>query len=118
MTDSQIDFEISFFEKLAKRDPNFIAALIPLAEAYTKKGLHEKALPIDQRLTKLCPEDPAAHYNLACSLALIGRKEEALQALEGAVVLGYDDFKHLRQDPDLKSLHSEPRFQSLLLTKK
>ena len=108
------DFEISFFEQLVKEKPNYIDALIPLAEAYTKSGLYDKGLQIDRRLVKLRKRDPIVHYNLACSLALVGEKEKAIEILERAIELGYSDFEHLKRDSDLKSLHGDLKFQSLL----
>ena len=109
-----LDFEISFFERLVEESPNFVDALIPLAEAYTRKGLYAKGLHIDKRLAKICPKDSTVRYNLACSLALLGRKKEAFSALLSAIKLGYCDFEHLRKDPDLKSLHTEPQFKQLI----
>src|SRR5690242_11891749 len=111
--DEDLDFEISFYEGILKRSPDFVDALIPLAASYTRKGLHEKGLEIDKRLSKLCKDDPIVHYNLACSLALVGHKKEALTALRRAVGLGYADFAHMKKDPDLKSLHGDPEFESL-----
>lgn len=111
------DFEISFFERLVKKSPNYVDALIPLAEAYTKAGFYEKGLQIDKRLAKLRKTDPIVHYNLACSLTLTGKKEEAIATLEKAIGLGYSDFDHLRKDSDLKELRNDPRFK-LLMTKK
>ena len=108
------DFEILFYEGVIKRVPDYVEALIPLAEAYTRKGLFEKGLEIDKRLSVLCKDDPVVHYNLACSLALVGLKKEALKALKQAIDLGYLDFNHLRKDPDLKSLHDEPEFKKLV----
>lgn len=116
MTDSrkeEMDFEISFYEGLVTERPNYIEALIPLAEAYTRKGLYEKGLLIDKRLARLCSDDPTVFYNLACSHALIGDKKKALSALKEAFRLGYDDLAHLRNDKDLKSLHGNPGFESL-----
>jgi len=113
--EEDLDFEMAFYEKLLKRDPHFVWALIPLGEAYTKKGLHEKALEIDRRLAELRREDPVVYYNLACSLALLGKEAEAFEALERSLQLGFDDLEHLQEDPDLKELRQDPRFQSLLL---
>ncbi len=118
MPEDQEDFEIAFFERLIQGAPNFVEALAPLAELYTKKGRYEKGLQIDKRLARLRPGDAVVHYNLACSYALVGKKEEAFETLERAIRLGYDDFDHLKRDPDLKGLHEEPRFQALFLTKK
>ena len=111
------DFEISFFERLAKENPDFVDALIPLAESYTKKGLYDKGLQIDKRLARLRKNDPIVHYNLACSFALVGKKDEAITALRRAIRLGYSDFEHLKRDPDLKILRDDSRFVSLLAKK-
>ena len=111
------DFEISFFEGLVKKAPNYIDALIPLAEAYTKAGLYEKGLQVDRRLVKLRKDDPVAHYNLACSLALVGKKDEAFRTLGKSIELGYSDFEHLKRDSDLRTLRDDPRFKMLLSVK-
>ena len=109
------DFEISFFERLIKQNPNYVDALIPLAELYTRKGLYDKGLKVDRHLAELRKHDPIVHYNLACSLALASKKDEALEVLEKAVELGYSDFDHLKRDNDLQNLRADPRFQSLVL---
>ena len=109
-----LDFEIQFFEGVVKRSPEYIDALVPLAEAYTRKGLYEKGLEIDMRLSRLCKSDPIVYYNLACSLALVGKKREAVKALKQAIDLGYDDLTHLRKDADLKCLQGMPAFEKLL----
>lgn len=109
-----LDFEIAFFEGLVKQNPKHIEALLPLAEAYTRKGFYEKGLEIDKRLAELCKEDPSVYYNLACSLALTGKKKGAITALRRALRLGYLDFNHLRKDPDLKALHGERDFEKLV----
>jgi tetratricopeptide (TPR) repeat protein len=110
----QIDFEIHFFESLTRDCRDFVDALIPLAENYTKKGWIEKGLRVDRRLARLLPSDPVIHYNLACSFALAGKADDALRGLKKAIRLGYDDFDHLRQDPDFAGLHDHPQFQELL----
>ena len=110
----EIDFELRFFEGIIKQNPDYIEALIPLAEIYTRHGFYKKGLEMDQRLAKLCQDDPVVFYNLACSCALLGRKREALNALKRAIKLGYRDFDHLLKDPDLKGLHVEPDFKKAL----
>ena len=111
------DLELNFFEQLVKKNPDFVDALILLAEEYTKRGLYEKGLLIDKRLARLKKKDPIVRYNLACSYALVGQKEKALVALERAVKLGYRDFEHLEKDSDLKILRDDPRFKSLTVKK-
>ncbi len=106
-----LDFEISFLEGVVRQKPNYVDALAPLAEAYTRKGWHEKGLEIDKRLACLCQDDPIVHYNLACSYALLGQAKKALTALKKSVRLGFRDFHHLKRDSDLKILHEDPQFQ-------
>jgi len=109
-----VDFEIAFFEGLVERKPDYIDALIPLAEAYTRQGLYDKGLKIDRRLSILREKDPVVHYNLACSYALVGKKQEAIQALKSAIQLGYVDLKYMGQDPDLETLREDAEFLDIL----
>ena len=104
---------MAFYEGVLKERPDYVEALIPLAEAYTRSGFYEDGLKIDRRLSRLCAEDPVVHYNLACSLALVGKKTDALIALRKAIRLGYSDFIHMRKDRDLKSLHANLQFEKL-----
>lgn len=111
-----LDFEISFFESLVKENPNFVDALIPLGDAYTKRGLYEKGLEVDLRLSELLPIDPTVHYNLACSYSLLRKMDLAFRALEKAVKLGYKDFKWMEKDPDLENIRSDNRYSNLIKT--
>ena len=77
-------------------------------------GRYEAGLEIDRELARVCPADPLSWYNLGCSLALVGRKDEAFDALSKAVEMGYDDYDWMRRDQDLSSLWDDPRFESLL----
>lgn len=108
-----IDFEISFFEELIESIPNHIEALIHLAENYTAKGMYKKGLHIDMRLSRLLPQDETVHYNLACSYALINDKDNALIALKKAISLGYNDFHHMLNDPDLDCLQETTEYKEL-----
>jgi len=96
--------EAAFFEGLVRRAPDYVEALQLLGECYTKQGQWRKALKVDQRLAKLCPEAPMVQYNLACSYSLLNKLPEALIALKRAIDLGFADFSWLSQDPDLANL--------------
>ena len=63
---------------------------------------------------ELMPQDPTWHYNLACALAYRASKDEALQALEQAIDLGFRDDVAIAADTDLKQLRSLPRFSALI----
>lgn len=62
------------------------------------------------------PQNPVHHYNLACIEAQAGgpRLPYAWGALDLAIALGFNDAEHLRTDPDLLPLHSDPRFADLV----
>ncbi len=54
--------------------------------------------------------DELWYYNLACALALQGKREEALAALDQALSLGFLDIEHVLQDPDLAALRDTEAF--------
>jgi hypothetical protein len=62
------------------------------------------------------PQNPVHYYNLACIEAQAGGKRlpYAVSALELSVALGFDDVDHLKNDPDLVPLHSDPKFAELV----
>ncbi|GEM_PF-824689 len=107
-------FEMRFFEDVIAKDPCCEAALLQLGEMYTRRGDFRKGLAVDRRLVRLRPCDALAHYNLACSHSLLDQLDEALQAIEHAVNLGYRDMAHLLKDPDLSNLRKDTRFRKLM----
>lgn len=109
-----LNFEIDFFEQLLKKKPDFIQALTALGNAYTQRGDYKKGLEIDLHLSRLRQDDSTVHYNLACSYSLLGELDMAFSTLKKAIDLGYDDFEHLRRDPDLENLKKDERFQHIL----
>ena len=109
------DFEIKFYESLIEKTPDFISVLIPLGDAYTHKGFYQKGLAVDKKLSRLLPNDPSVRYNLACSLSLVNKPEEALGELKKAVLLGYDEFSYIRKDSDLANLRKLPEFKSFFI---
>lgn len=109
-----IEFEIAFYENIIKQTPHFIEALIALGDLYTKAGYWQKGLEVDLKLTQLRPDDAMVFYNLACSYALLNQIRPALSALSKAIDFGYNDFKYLRQDPDLENLLKDEQVQEFL----
>jgi len=111
---SQLDFELDFFEGVLHRNPDFIDALRVHGNNLTLKGRYADGLKIDRRLVDLRPRDALAHYNLACSYALLKKVDPALRALRKALELGYRDFRYLREDRDLDAVRKDPRFRQIL----
>ena len=59
-------------------------------------------------------EPPVWYYNLACALAVQGKRDEAFDALEQAVVAGYNEVEHAKCDSDFDTISDNPRFSELL----
>jgi tetratricopeptide (TPR) repeat protein len=108
-----LDLEILFCEGIVRRDPAYIEALQILGDDYTRRGLYPEGLKIDQRLSRLRPDDAVVHYNLACSYSLIGQIESAFQALHAAISLGYRDFKAMDNDPDLNNVRQHAEYKRI-----
>jgi eukaryotic-like serine/threonine-protein kinase len=75
--------------------------------------LQRETLAIQRRI--LGPDHPAtinSIYNLACDVAGQGKRNEALSLL--AVVVAHGQGLQVQTDPDLKSLHGDPRFDALI----
>jgi tetratricopeptide (TPR) repeat protein len=110
----QLDFELEFFGSLVEELPGFIDVLRAHGNNLTLKGRYEEGMSVDKRLIQLRPADYLAHYNLACSFALLKQHEQAIKTLRKAVELGYRDFRYMKQDRDLESIRRDPRFKQLL----
>jgi tetratricopeptide (TPR) repeat protein len=110
----QADFDFQFFQAVLERNPCHVDALRRQAELLAARGDHNSALALDLRLVNLLPNCCTAHYNLACSLAVAGNDQRALQVLARALELGYGDFAHIDDDVDLDSLREIPEFQALM----
>jgi len=111
---SQLDFEIDFFGRILEHNPEYVDVLRVQGNNLTLKGRYADGLQIDKRLIQLRPNDALAHYNLACSYALLKRADQAIKTLRRAVELGYRDFRYMREDHDLDTIRHDPRFRALL----
>ncbi len=109
-----LDFEISILERALEWDPDDLVVLDSIGHAYTARGLNQKGLEVDLRLTRLDPKNPTFAYNLGCSLSLLGRLDESIAAIERAIDLGFRDPRLLATDPDLKAVRTHARFPSLV----
>jgi tetratricopeptide (TPR) repeat protein len=108
-----LDFEIQFMEGVVRRDPGYVDALQILGDDYTRRGRFEEGLRVDEKLSRLKPDDSLIHYNLACSYSLTNQCDLAAEALELALNFGYRDFKWMMQDPDLKNLREHSDYKRI-----
>jgi tetratricopeptide (TPR) repeat protein len=112
--DEQIDFEIEFYQQILRHNPTYVDVLRRLVEHLSRRGDYRRALPRYRQLIELCPDDCIARYNLSCTLAMLGRLEQAVHALEEAFQSGYHDIAHLESDSDMELLRDHPVYLALL----
>ncbi|SRR6266567_8101470 len=108
-----LEVKITFMEGIVRRDSRYVEALQILGDHYTQRGRFEYSLKIDKQLSRLEPRNPLVFYNLACSYSLNAEYDQAANALEKALSLGYRDFKWLAKDPDLLRLRKHPVYRTI-----
>jgi len=105
---------LELIERHLEMNPDDARALSLGALASAQGGKRGQALEWAKRAVAIDPEDSGMLYNSACIFAVQGEREQALDALEKAVDLGFGLRDWLANDPDLASLHGDPRFEALL----
>lgn len=82
-----------------------------LGNAHLRLGQCEPAIAAFGRAHELGYEPRAALYNTACALAVAGRSDAALDALQAAMDAGFVATpEHITTDENLDSIRSHPRF--------
>lgn len=79
-----------------------------------REGKLKEAVKLLEGALKRYPDQAVFHYDLACYLALLKRKDDALKALGRALQLDGSLKALAQRDDDLKSLRDDPRFQALV----
>ena len=96
---------------------NLAAALLHVGNLAEAETVVRESLELNVRLHGAgTPRTALAEYNLACVVARLGRKDEAVGLLESAIAHGLipDAAQHMDSDEDLASLTSLPRFEALV----
>jgi len=101
-------------ERHIERHPDDPRAATMCAVSACRLGEAERGLAWAERALAIDPEDAGVRYNVACLYALEGQRERALDCLEEVARLGFGNWEWVGKDPDLASLHDEPRFKALL----
>jgi non-specific serine/threonine protein kinase len=92
-----MDRGIALLEQAIEHDPNYVEAMVELAGALELKGtfqsepaLFARSLALVERALKVRPDDAAAHVQRGDTLLVMGRAEEAIDALKQGVRLQGD----------------------------
>jgi tetratricopeptide (TPR) repeat protein len=96
--------------KAIKLYPNYAEAILNRGVVYMAMHKLNKA-EVDLDLAKkLDPNNANVHYNLVCLYAKTKRFDLAIDSLDSALSLGFDDYDTLRSDVDLKVLRKTKEF--------
>lgn len=74
----------------------------------------ERSAELAERALAMDPDEPQVLYNVGCVYALLGHLDKALACLELTIAHGGWWKTWMRNDPDLSSLHDDPRFVDLV----
>ncbi len=77
------------------------------------RDLERATVALTQAVEHVGYRGASAKYNLACTYALKGDRDLALDWLEKSINAGFDSSDKLREDPDIASLRGESRFKKL-----
>jgi len=109
---------IQAFEAHIREVPEDARARVLVSTYYADDGREDDALREANMAMTLRPNEATVHYNAACTFCAIGRKEDALDALQKAWRAGFKDADWARQDPYFASLLGDPKFDELYPPKK
>jgi len=102
-------------EQALAADPTDARALSLSSGSLIVMGRRDEALSWSRRACELEPDEPYVHYNAACTFAMLGEVEQALQALEQGTENHYlCRPTWIEHDEDLAALRGHPRFEQLL----
>lgn len=102
------------FDYAAQRDPENAMAWFGIAYSLHMGGAYEAAIPAHQKAATFDRVRGTSLYNLGCAYALLGRADDAIDALHAARDAGFDVAGSAGSDSDLDSLHDDPRFKAML----
>ena len=68
-----------------------------------------------QKLINDEPYDMGHYYDKACLYSRMGRKDEAVKALETALEMGYCEFTHIENDDDMDAIRGRDDFRALIV---
>jgi serine/threonine protein kinase/tetratricopeptide (TPR) repeat protein len=101
-------------EKHLELHPDDARALYLGAVALFRLGERSRSLQWARSALAIDPEDCGILYNVACTYALQGKTEEAIDCLEKAMKHAFWYKRWAQHDCDLDSLRGHPRFQALM----
>jgi tetratricopeptide (TPR) repeat protein len=91
-----------------------VQALNKIALMELGKNNYKEAIKMYQQAVKLDPKFSPAYYNLAVSLAKIGKNDAAIKSLARAMDNDASIFNRAKEEPAFEPLKAEPEFKKLI----
>ena len=111
------DEAIGEFDKALQIEPSDSNTLKNLENSKNNKAViakRQNQIAEAQKEVQDRPNSPNASYKLARLYALDGKRDEAIEWLDKALKLGFNDLAYLKADTALEGLRDDPVFNSLL----
>ena len=77
-------------------------------------GKNDEAIEWMNKIIEADPDDDGNYYDMACLLSKMGRTEEALEAFQKCLSMGYCSFGHIEHDDDLDAIRDCQKFKEAL----
>ncbi len=111
----ELDSALESLEITLDKQPNNVQALIGVTSVYKAKGDIEQYEFYSARLRNAIQDkNNREFYNIACGEAVLGNINAAINALRLAVGTDGFDKEWAKVDPDLRNLHDDERFKTIL----
>ena len=111
---AQLRRGLKLMESTLELNPDDARAANLAAGVFASLGEAEDAIKYGERSLAIDPEDPMLLYNIACMYASLGRVDQAISCLERSVDKGFGHKEWIDNDPDLESIRSSPKYQSIV----
>jgi tetratricopeptide (TPR) repeat protein len=109
------DGTVAAAKEWLRKEPEAGQAYQLLADAHYQSRRYREAAEAHDRAAGLRWIPPLTLYNAACSWALAGEPDRALQDLERGFATGFiNDRSSVAADPDFASIRQDPRFRKLV----
>jgi serine/threonine protein kinase/Flp pilus assembly protein TadD len=103
--------------KRLQLNPDDPRALYMGGVGLARLGEGAKAMDWGNQALAINSNDATVLYNVACIYSLSGEIDEAVSMLERSVNAGFGHWDWIENDSDFEPLHTNPRYQALLLRK-
>lgn len=107
---------IELLKKLNEQVPDRPQIISQLGINYHMAKDYDNAIIYHRKLAEFGDPNSTRNgfYNLACAYSLKNDADKAYESLKKAVVAGYADIDHMKEDTDFANVKDDPRFEEMI----